>query len=185
MRSTPAQPVGRLQPISCPIRPIRMKSTFIAAGAAAFLVLVGCGTESDPEAASDPTPTSSSTPIPTAEPTVGTYPSYEPEDYSYTLGVSCFCADAGAPIRVTVVDGEVTNAIYTGDGRGTKEGDRADDFRWITINDVIDAANDTEAASVKVKWPDGQDYPSSVYVDQDELMVDEEVGYEITDVAPR
>lgn len=72
------------------------------------------------DVASDPTPTSSTTP--TAVPTVETYPSFEPEDYSHTLVVACFCADGGAPIRVTVVNREVTDAIYTGDGRGTQEG---------------------------------------------------------------
>lgn len=171
-----------MQPMRLPGRLIAMKSSRLAAIAATCLVLVGCGTDSGSDVASDPTPTSSSTPTPTAEPTVGTYPSYEPEDYSYTLVVSCFCADGGAPIRVTVVNGEVTDAIYTGDGRGTQEGERADDFRWLTINDVIEAANDTGAASVTVKWPAGQDYPSSVQVDQDKNMVDEEVGYYISDV---
>ena len=32
---------------------------------------------------------------------------------------------------------------------------------------------------VEVKWPAGQDYPDRVWVDQDEMMADEEVGYEI------
>lgn len=173
-----------MQPIRFPGRLIAMKSSRLAALAAACLVLAGCGTDSGTDVASDSTPTSSSTPTatPTGVPSVGTYPSYEPEDYSYTLVVSCFCADGGAPIRVTVVNGEVTDAIYTGDGRGTQEGTQADEYRWLTINDVIDAANDTGAASVTVKWPAGQDYPSSVQVDQDKNMADEEVGYYISDV---
>ena len=37
---------------------------------------------------------------------------------------------------------------------------------------------------VKVEWPEGQDYPSSVFVDQDERMADEEIGYDVSDVVP-
>lgn len=140
---------------------------------AAALVLTACGSE--------PTPVADD-PAPTAEPTTGTYPAFAPADYAYTLSVSCFCVDAGAPVRITVVDGEVTDAVYTKDGRGVDEGTQAPDYRRLTIEEIIAAANDTEAASVEVEWPQGQDYPSSVYVDQDEQMMDEEIGYAVSDV---
>ena len=66
--------------------------------------------------------------------------------------------------------------------RPLKEGDQADKSFWITINDVIDQANDTEAARVDVEWPDGQDYPTSVYVDGSEDIADDEIGYTIANV---
>lgn len=140
---------------------------------AAALVLTACGSE--------PTPVADD-PAPTAEPTTGTYPAFASAHYAYTLSVSCFCVDAGAPVRITVVDGEVTDAVYTKDGRGVDEGTQAPDYRRLTIEEIIAAANDTEAASVEVEWPQGQDYPSSVYVDQDEQMMDEEIGYAVSDV---
>ena len=144
----------------------------------------------DDDVASDPAPTvasssSTETPSPTAEPTVGTYPPFEPTDYSYVLSVSCFCMGAGVPIEVTVEDAEVVGAIYGADdtGRGgTKKGDPAEKNFWLTINDVIERANDTEAARVDVDWPAGQDYPSSVYVDGEENVADDEIGYTITNV---
>ena len=52
----------------------------------------------------------------------------------------------------------------------------------MTIDDIIEAANDTEAAEVRVEWPAGQDYPDSVYVDHDTNVADEENGYTISDV---
>jgi hypothetical protein len=116
---------------------------------------------------------------------VGTYPAFEPTDYTFQLTVSCFCMGAGVPIAVTVVDAEVVGAVYAMDdgGRGgTKAGDPADESFWLTINDVIDKANDTEAATVTVDWPDGQDYPNNVYVDGDQQIADDEVGYTVTDV---
>jgi hypothetical protein len=151
---------------------------------AAALTLAACGDDSgdgtatDPGGSTSPTPTAS----PTAGPTVGTYPPFGPQDYDYTLRVSCFCPDAGVPISVTVRDGDVTEAVYAESGRGVHAGEAVEEYRWLTINDVIDAANDTEADSVQVTWPDGQDYPTSVYVDQDEMMVDEEIGYAVSDV---
>jgi hypothetical protein len=55
-------------------------------------------------------------------------------------------------------------------------------FGRLTISDVIDAANSTEAARVDVSWPAGQTYPSSVRVDMSKRMVDEEIGYSISNV---
>ena len=63
-----------------------------------------------------------------------------------------------------------------------QQGDPADKIFWLTINDVIDKANDTEAAQVDVEWPAGQDYPDSVYVDGDQQIADDEIGYTIAKV---
>jgi hypothetical protein len=169
-------------------RPIRMRS--LALSLAALLVplaLVACDSSDDgDDVATDPAPTTAtSTPSPTAEPTVGTYPEFEPTDYSFELTVSCFCAGGGTPITVTVAEAEVVGAVYTTDstGRGgAKAGDTADQSYWLTINDIIDKANDTEADQVDVDWPAGQDYPNSVFVDSHKTMADEEVSYTIADV---
>jgi hypothetical protein len=154
--------------------------TLAASAAVLSLVLAGCGGDGD-EVATDPG-TGSATTAPTAAPTVDTYPAFEPEDYTYTLVVACFCAGGGTPVDVTVRDGEVVDAVYDSDGRGAEAGTPADRFMWLTINDVIDEANDAEAASVQVDWPAGQDYPTSVYVDEDLNAVDEERGYQISNV---
>jgi hypothetical protein len=155
--------------------------TLAASAALLSLVLAGCGGDDGEDVASDPGPATTE-PTPTAAPTVGTYPAFEPEDYTYTLVVACFCPGGGTPVDVTVRDGAVVDAVYDGEGRGAEAGTPADDFMWLTINDVIDEANDTGAASVEVEWPAGQDYPTSVYVDEDLDTIDEERGYEISDV---
>jgi uncharacterized protein DUF6174 len=146
------------------------------------LLLGGCGAD-EGDVASDPGPGSASTePTPSEAATVGTYPDFEPRDYTYTLVLSCFCAGGGTPVHVTVRDGEVVDAVYAGDGRGAEAGTPADRLMWLTINDVIREANDTQAASVRVDWPAGQDYPSSVYVDGDLQAADEERGYQVSNV---
>jgi Family of unknown function (DUF6174) len=157
------------------------------------LLLVGCGTgDGDHDVASDPADstapaTASATPTPTAAPTVGTYPQFEPTDYTFELTVQCFCMPAGTPVTVTVSDAQVVGAVYGaapagGPGGDIKPGKPADHLFWLTINDVIAKANDTTADRVKVDWPAGQDYPNSVFVDPDKNAADEEVGYTIADV---
>ena len=173
-------------------RRTRMRRLALTVTALALpLALAACGSDGD-DVATDPAPsTTSASPASagpsaaTAAPTVGTYPAFEPEDYGYTLAISCFCIGAGVPVRVTVAAGEVTAAVYAADdtGRGgVGKGDPADQLFHLTIDDVIDEANDTGAARVDVDWPPGQDFPNSVYVDGDELVADDEAGYTISDV---
>ena len=95
---------------------------------------------------------------------------------------------AGTPIEVTVADAEVmvrsTAWAKDGTGRGSAQaGDPADDHSyWLTINDIIERANDTGADTVQVDWPAGQDYPNSVFVDRHKSMADDEIGYTIANV---
>lgn len=158
----------------------------LAAATLLVLLLSGCG-DDEPDVAGDPG-SSSADPTPSEEPSESGYPDFEPASYTYTLAVSCFCPDAGTPIAVTVVDNEVTQAVLAADGTGRgggEKGDRAADYLWLTIDDIIDEARSAEAgdaASVQVTWPEGQDYPSSVYIDRSKKMVDEEIGYTIAAV---
>jgi hypothetical protein len=160
-----------------------------AATVMALTALAGCSDDDGGDTATDTSTDTSSdtssdeptTSEPTPEPTVGTYPEFEPEDYSFVLKQVCFCPIAG-PVKVTVEDGEVKSAIVAKGGSGMEKGSDAPEYLWITINDVIAEANDTEAASVEVSWPDGQDWPASVAVDEVELATDDEITYVIRDV---
>lgn len=119
---------------------------------------------------------------PAPDPADARYPPFEPTDYTYTLAVGCFCADGGTPMAITVVDGEVTEAVYSENGRGVQEGETAPDFRELTINDVIETANDPTLAFVDVTWPDDQDYPSVISIDRIAEAIDDEVTYFLSDV---
>lgn len=116
---------------------------------------------------------------PGSHPTAAPWPSYDVDDYTYTLRTSCFCAERGVPVIVTVRDGKVTDAVYAHKGWGHAAGDPAGDWLRVSINDVIDAANTQHASQVLVTWPQGQDYPTSVWVDPDANTADEEIGYTI------
>jgi hypothetical protein len=181
-----------MEPDASPTRPSHMRSLALSLAALLLpLSLAACGSDDDgDDVATDPGPTtatSTPTPSPTAEPTVGTYPEFEPTDYTFELTVTCFCMGSGSPVTVTVEDGEVVTAVQSvGQSGGrdgeTQAGDPADELYWLTINDVIEHANDTDADKVQVDWPAGQDYPTSVFVDGDKTMADDETGYTIANV---
>jgi hypothetical protein len=108
------------------------------------------------------------------------------QNYSYEMVRRCFCADGGVPLIITVDHGTVTDAVYARPAPGHAAGDQASE-RWLrlTINDIIDRANDTSPAQVKVRWPLGQKYPSSVSIDLIKNAADDEVQFEIRHVSQR
>lgn len=162
---------------------ITRSAHLLAAALLAALPLSGCSGADGDDTATDPGSDSSTEGTPTASPTVGSYPAFEAESYAYTLHVSCFCPDAGVPVRVTVTNGEVVDAVYGEKGPGHRAGDAAPDHRQLTINEIIDELNAaTDAETVRVVWPDEQDYPSEVSIDQSSRIADEEIGYLISDV---
>lgn len=159
-----------------------MKTLLTAAATVlALTALTGCGDDDETPTAEDPASKSPETSEPTTPPTVGTYPEFDAADYSYVLEQVCFCPVTG-PIRVTVEDGEVTSAIVTKGARGLPRGSEAPEYLWVTLNDVIAQANDTEAAAVDVTWPEGQDWPSKVAVDNIENATDDEITFLVRNV---
>ena len=157
-----------------------MKILLSAATVLALAVLTGCGGD-DGSTAKDTSSRSATTSEPTASPTVGSYPELDATDYTYVLEQICFCPVTG-PVKVTVEDGEVTSAVIAKGSPGMKKGSDAPEYLWITINDVIAHANDTEAAAVEVEWPEDQDWPSKVAVDKIENAVDDEITFLVRNV---
>ncbi|TNM37555.1 hypothetical protein FHP29_17270 [Nocardioides albidus] len=137
-------------------------------------------TEASPSATSTTTGTTGATGTATGSPGSGgaSYPSFAAEDYSYHLEVLCYCPQVGT-VEVVVRDGEVTQATSLD---GPAAGTAAPDFAWLSIDDIIEQANAPGIAKAKVKWPDGQDHPTSVMLDRIANAVDDEVTYTIKDV---
>ena len=152
--------------------------------------LAACGGDADDgQVATDTSPTSAPaepTPSgPTIAPEAGSLPDYPYADYSYSLEMRCYCANQDQQYRITVAGGEVTDVTWATEGDGHAVGDPvSDEYARVTIQDVIDKGNDPKADQVDVEWPAGQDYPTSVYVDQDKMVADEEVTWVISDVQP-
>jgi hypothetical protein len=154
--------------------------------------LAACGGDADEgQVATDTSPTTApatattepSPSGPTVAPEAGSLPDYPYADYSYALEMRCYCANQDQKYRITVAGGEVTDVTWATEGDGHAVGDPvSDEYARVTIQDVIDKGNDPKAAQVDVEWPAGQDYPTSIYVDQDKMVADEEVTWVISEV---
>ena len=169
-----------------------VRAPLAALAALLAVTLTACGGDAGDDVATDPaadTPGTTAPPTPTA-PTVapepGSLPDFPYTDYAYTLEQRCFCANIDQRYRVTVAAGQATSVTFATPGEGHEVGDRVPQGKYLmlSIQDIIDQGNDPEAAQVKVDWPAGQLYPSSVYVDRDKLIADEEVTWVISEVEP-
>ena len=154
-----------------------------ALSAASLLVACGAETAGGGTGADQPDPEPSATPAPS--PTGPPWPDYPVDDYSYQLRVACFCPYAGIPVTVIVQDGQVTEVAHARSLRGHSAGDRvSDSWLRVTIDDLIDEANNSSYAEVDVIWKAEQGYPSSIKIDRAKNTIDDEVAYEIQRVRP-
>jgi uncharacterized protein DUF6174 len=177
-RPSPREPFCR----SARLKP--MTKRWVPLLAVVALLVAGCGSGGGSRAADGATPTPTDVGSPVPRPTGPPWPAFDTDDYSYTLRITCFCPDAGQPLRVTVRDGKAVAAVFIHGGRGHAAGDDAGHWNRVSIADVIDAANDERAYRVRVRWPEGQAYPSSVYVDLNANGADDEISYSVRDVTP-
>ena len=154
-----------------------------------LLVLAACG---DPEPVGQPMPPVDTTdPAPPIDPTTPTTtpesePRYDPDEaraeldaarerwaagnwdaYRYTYAPSCFCDQE--ELTVEVIDGRLVDPDDFDRARSVEQ--------WF---DEIEDAIGT-AADVRVTYGD-TGAPTSLYVDVDETMADEEFGYELIDI---
>lgn len=102
-----------------------------------------------------------------------------PDGYRFTYTRNCFCPPQyRGPFEVTVRGGEVAAVAYKGEGEPT---DRALS-EYETVDDLfalIAEAYDRDAARVDVTYALATGQPTSIYVDYNEQMADEEVGFTV------
>lgn len=161
-----------------------LRSAAAIATVLALATLAACGGD-DSTTASDPASgdsiTTSSTPVDGATAEPGSYPEYDEEDYTYVLEVFCYCPVTG-PVKVTVEDGSVVDAVTTTKSPGQPKGMEAPEFLRKTINDLIAIANDPKIDEVSVEWAEGAGYPTTIVTDPIENAVDDEATYSIRKV---
>lgn len=160
---------------------LRVTSSALATVALA-LALGACGGDEEEVARDQPAPTAE-TPL-LDEPDDG---GFAPSSYSYTLVVSCYCPYAAVPVRVQVEGDSVVDAVFerSGGRGGATRGEQAPDLLRLSIEDVLAQAQEAEdsgAHEVTVEWPEGSEHPTEVYIDRNEMAVDEEIGYRISDL---
>lgn len=151
-------------------------------------VLGGCADAGETARDEPPTPgpsSSSSSSGPSGTPAADD--GFAPHDYDYTLTTACFCAYGGVPVRVSVRADSVVGAVFArGGGRGgAVRGEDAPEALALTVEDLLARAEEARAQGaheVRVRWPDGAAAPTEITIDRDERMVDEELGWTISDV---
>ncbi len=104
--------------------------------------------------------------------------------YRFTWRRSCECSqESTSPIRITVQNGQIIQAVNV----ETEQAVSADTLSSLeTIEGVFDMVEDAyneDAASIHVSYDPTQHFPTTVSIDYDLNIADEEFSLQITDVA--
>ena len=98
-------------------------------------------------------------------------------DYSFIFKVSCYCTEEYiSPKTVLVRDGEI---IKVNDIAYSEE------MHWgiLSINDLfneIEKASNQNVALLETTYDSYYGFPTYIYIDRDERISDEEMGYSVT-----
>jgi hypothetical protein len=108
-----------------------------------------------------------------------------PSAYTITLFRSCECtAEMTGPVLVTVRDGEVVSRIYTRTGQAVPPGFVVAFPSVDGLFAIIDDAHARHAAQVNVEYDPAFGFPTTISIDYDRVMADDEIGYFATDFHP-
>jgi hypothetical protein len=101
------------------------------------------------------------------------------DSYSFTLQISCFCTEETTRLKaVKIVNNQITSVNET---------PYNSDKHWgvMTISQLFDEIENAERDKVfllRVEYDQDKGFPNSVYIDREEMMADEEMGYTITNL---
>lgn len=99
------------------------------------------------------------------------------DSYSFTLQISCFCTEETTrPKAVKIVNNQITLV-------NEMPYDPQDHWGVMTIPQLFDEIENAERDEVfllRVEYDKDKGFPNSVYIDREEMMADEEMGYIIT-----
>ncbi len=102
-------------------------------------------------------------------------------DYSFVLQISCYCTEEyTSPKTVSVRDGSI---VTVNDLAYSEE------MHWgiFSINDLfkeIEKASKQNVAVLETTFDSFYGFPTKLYIDRDERIADEEMGYTISNFKP-
>ncbi len=101
--------------------------------------------------------------------------------YTYSAKWQCFCIqEYVADVEIRVVNGQVTGTTFVDSSVG---GDVPDPERFGTVENLfsyIAGAVAGEAARIEVEYHPETGYPAEVFIDRDERLADEEMGFTVS-----
>lgn len=102
---------------------------------------------------------------------------------SYTTQQSCFCpSEFTRPMNITEFGGEITSATYADTGEAVPDNIRQSLQTVDERFEQLGNAYENGAAQVNVTYDPQFGYPTSVFIDQSELIADEEISYSISNL---
>lgn len=106
------------------------------------------------------------------------------EDYRFTLSRNCFCL-IREPVVVEVRDGKAITITDQATGKSTIDGFELTEIfeEAATIDKLfarIEQAEVEGAVRIDVTYDKTYGYPTSLYIDQSEMIADEEIGYVVS-----
>lgn len=103
-------------------------------------------------------------------------------DYTYVFSRSCFCVfEYREPVTVTVRRGNIVSVVTVASGSPREHS------TYQTIEglfDDIQQAIDEEAATIRADYDPLRGHPTSVYIDIDQRIADEEISFEARSLTP-
>lgn len=104
--------------------------------------------------------------------------------YDYVVSNQCFCIVGGVPVVVSVPDNAIVGVVDAGSGQPLS-GERAAYYRDVPGQfQLIRAAIDAKAASIRAVYDPATGYPADVFIDYDRNAVDEERGFKVLSFTP-
>ena len=105
------------------------------------------------------------------------------QSVSYTAQNSCFCPpDYTRPMNITEQNGKIVDATYADTVEAVPSYIRDGLLTMSERFDQLEAAYLNDAARIDVSYDQQYGYPSSVYIDESEMIADEETHYTIKDL---
>lgn len=101
-------------------------------------------------------------------------------DYEFNFRWICFCAlESMAPVNITVRENRIDGAAFVEGGAPVAIGGLGG-YRTIDgLFDLLQEGIDKNAHSISVDYHPELGYPIDVWIDYDEAIADEELGFEI------
>jgi hypothetical protein len=100
-----------------------------------------------------------------------------PQHYAYTLQRSCFCTEEyRKPISIRVFNGKVQQATLLPEGKPLPAERKGDALTVEGLFAIIRTAITNKAASIEVKYDPQYGFPTTIAIDQDRRMADEEIN---------
>ena len=104
------------------------------------------------------------------------------KNYTITEKVICFCPNASIDHELFVSNGEI-DFIKNSDTNELLTGHSKELFKTIDeLFDFLETIDPDSVADFEVEYHERYGYPVKLFIDYNEMMIDEEIGYELKDL---